>query len=392
MCYRLLLALALCVAGTKDVTGARRRLQASFNIASGGGASITAFAGSVALVALDPPIVPDYVISKAGAYTCPHGSSSLDSQFFAKADCAMFALDPNAFETGSAVQEIDQTDVPHGCFFEKDSLTVYWNTGSPPATFGGDAAMRLVCLQGGRPAPYWFDVEYGAAGSADCPAGSGSEPVASFEDCQQYTVQDSRWALRGTRILSRRASKQSPSASKGSGGTIPRRASSTRIAPRANLNEVQSILDARRGRLRNTPSRRATWNNASNPMYMASMGNPANSDKIAPGCNVNIDENIVLWNENTENTAGHDAWRRICRDPLPVPAPTLFPTASPTPTATYTEETCGGENLHRYPSLESCCDDLGLPEHQEDLTAFLEDLEGDALTSFTDKCAEHYSL
>mmetsp|Transcript_4783 Transcript_4783/g.14172 ORF Transcript_4783/g.14172 Transcript_4783/m.14172 type:complete len:329 (+) Transcript_4783:178-1164(+) len=328
MCYRLLLALALCVAGTKDVTGARRRLQASFNIASGGGASITAFAGSVALVALDPPIVPDYVISKAGAYTCPHGSSSLDSQFFAKADCAMFALDPNAFETGSAVQEIDQTDVPHGCFFEKDSLTVYWNTGSPPATFGGDAAMRLVCLQGGRPAPYWFDVEYGAAGSADCPAGSGSEPVASFEDCQQYTVQDSR----------------------------------------------------------------ATWNNASNPMYMASMGNPANSDKIAPGCNVNIDENIVLWNENTENTAGHDAWRRICRDPLPVPAPTLFPTASPTPTATYTEETCGGENLHRYPSLESCCDDLGLPEHQEDLTAFLEDLEGDALTSFTDKCAEHYSL
>jgi Cu/Zn superoxide dismutase len=41
--------------------------------------------------------------------------------------------------------------------------------------------------------------------------------------------------------------------------------------------------------------------------------------------------------------------------------------------ATYTEEVCEDIDIHRYPDLESCCDDLGLPEFQDELTAYLSD-------------------
>jgi len=42
---------------------------------------------------------------------------------------------------------------------------------------------------------------------------------------------------------------------------------------------------------------------------------------------------------------------------------------------TYTEEVCGGTDIHRFVSLEHCCDDLGTPARQDELTTYLESLD-----------------
>lgn len=66
---------------------------------------------------------------------------------------------------------------------------------------------------------------------------------------------------------------------------------------------------------------------------------------------------------------------------VPLPAPSLPPTPQPT---SFKDEVCEGEDINRYPDLGSCCRDIA--NHGE-LTDFLKDLTGDALTTFQGVCA-----
>eukprot|EP00629_Pelagomonadales_sp_RCC1024_P012865 CAMPEP_0119276232 /NCGR_PEP_ID=MMETSP1329-20130426/15091_1 /TAXON_ID=114041 /ORGANISM="Genus nov. species nov., Strain RCC1024" /LENGTH=179 /DNA_ID=CAMNT_0007276659 /DNA_START=34 /DNA_END=573 /DNA_ORIENTATION=+ len=109
--------------------------------------------------------------------------------------------------------------------------------------------------------------------------------------------------------------------------------------------------------------------------YKTTTGNP-----FSPSCTISYNSNTASTGPYTPYSLGHPGYCQPASPPAPTPEPTSFQ-----------EETCGGIELHRFPDLESCCDDLAEPDYQDQLTDFLEGLTGADLTTFTTKCSAHFS-